>query len=130
MLPEINEKALHIFPAETIRRYDYWGRKWNNFYPAYEPETRIAWYADREGITTIRILNEEGSVMNQFEREHSKGLNYTNYDLSISADASRRLKKDRLPDKADNGVRYLQTGSYAIEIEWAGEKQSTGLHLE
>ncbi len=119
-LDSIKEKTLYLFDIKKIKSSAQWGRKWNDYYPAMEPETEIAWYSKHEGKVKIEILTEKGQLLKLIESRSDKGLNYKTYNLDIDGTLLKAAQKknEDLKDikAADNGVVYLKKGKYILKI--------------
>lgn len=119
-LGELKEKTLHIFSPEKVKSSPYWGRKWNDYFPAYEPETELSWYSADDGKISIEVITEKGQILKKLESESDKGLNFIVYNLDIDDKLlkSAQKKDDSLKEMkaADNGMVYLKKGKYILRI--------------
>ncbi len=133
-LPEIKDKELVLFPPDKQKSSPYWGRKWNNYVEAMEPEVEISWYAKKQAELILNIYSESGEKLQTKTISSSQGLQSCVYDLSISEkllkQASKKNEKLKELKAADNGKFYLKKGSYKVELAMDGNVVSEKLIIE
>lgn len=116
---KVINKGLHVFDIPAMQWSDRWGVSWSKWSTPYEPTITIKFYAGKSGDFSIKITTEEGKVLQKFSTQADKGLNYVEYDLTITEKGKNILEKE-FPDeevsKRKNGKYYLPTGRYSIEI--------------
>lgn len=122
------DTALTISSNEEIRFSSRWGNSYNKWMDPFVPELPITFYSAKAGKASITIKSESGVQVQQFQVDADKGFNTTNYDLSITEDASKKLQKD--DDKLDlkkaaNEKYYIPTGKYIINLELNGKNAET-----
>jgi hypothetical protein len=134
LLKEVKDNPVHVFKPGSIESSPYWGRKWNNFYPSFEPSTEIGWYTNGPGTIEIQIETEEGLVLNKMESETDFGLNYLEFDLSVDEKMLKAAarKNENLKDwkEADNGKIYLQKGKYVLKVIKENNQDKVELLIE
>ena len=133
-LPEIKNIELVLFTPDKQKSSPYWGRKWNNYVNAMEPEVEISWYAKKQTELSLNIYSESGEKLQTKTLNSSQGLQTWVYDLSISEKLLKQASKknEKLKDikAADNGKLYLTKGSYKIELSNGDEVVSGELVIE
>ncbi|EZH75113.1 glycosyl hydrolase [Aquimarina atlantica] len=116
---KVMNKSLHVFDIPAMQWSDRWGVSWSKWSTPYEPTATIKFYAGKSGEFSIKITTEAGKVLQKFSTKADKGLNYAEYDLTITEKGKNILEKE-FPDeevsKRKNGKYYLPTGRYSIEI--------------
>ncbi len=123
---------LQIFTIEDQRFSDRWGSK-RTWGKSYQPEVKVVFYSPKSGKATINILSEDKKTLKSWMVKADKGLNYVKYDLSISEkgkSAMEKLDKMLKIKKAEDGLFYLPTGAYKVQVEMAGQKVETSLKVE
>ena len=133
-LPAIEGKEIHLFKPESIKSNAYWGRKWNKYADAYEPELTISWYVKATGKLNLNIYNSKNELLQSLELSTDYGLQSFKYDLSLSEKlVTSAAKKDPELKKikaADNGKFYISKGEYKIELVKDGKMVSEKLIIE
>ena len=124
---------LQVFKVEDQRFSDRWGSKRGSWGNMYQPSVKLVFFAPKAGDATIKILSKDQKTLKSWEVKADKGLNYVNYDLSLSENGKSILekadKKTKIK-KADDGVNYLPVGHYTIEIDAGGQSKTTTLKIE
>ncbi|PKV48655.1 sortilin (neurotensin receptor 3) [Aquimarina sp. MAR_2010_214] len=128
---EIMNKELHVFDISEMKWSDRWGVSWSKWVTPYEPTMTIKFYSGKSGDFAIKIITEEGKILQEFSTKADKGLNHVEYDLTITEKGKNILEKE-FPDeevsKRKNGKYYLPTGRYSIEI--SADKQMEKVNFE
>ena len=143
---EMIDQALHLFPVKKQTHSSAWGRKRASWRTANEPGAEIVYYTVSSTSATISLKTEEGLVLKSLTDESEQGLNYVQYDFSVSHDrvdawavalndttaaeagAEKAATVELKP--ADNGKVYLLPGTYVLEIESNGYKKTQKLIIE
>ncbi|WP_234859304.1 WD40/YVTN/BNR-like repeat-containing protein [Aquimarina aquimarini] len=116
---KVMSKALHVFEMPAIKWSDRWGVSWSKWMTPNKPETTIKYYISNTADVSVKITSEEGKVLQEFSTKGDKGLNYVNYDLTITEKGKKALEKE-YPDeevsKRKDGKYYLPVGNYQIVI--------------
>ncbi|WP_108808257.1 VPS10 domain-containing protein [Aquimarina spinulae] len=116
---KVMNKGLYVFDVPAMQWSDRWGVSWSKWSTPYKPTTTIKFYSGKSGDFSIKITTEEGKILQKFSTKADKGLNYAEYDLTITEKGKNILEKE-FPDeevsKRKNGKYYLPTGRYSIEI--------------
>lgn len=123
---------LQVFNIEDQRFSDRWGSK-RTWGEAYTPKVQLVFFAPETGEATMNILSENKKVLKSWTANADKGLNYVDYDLSLSDKGKSVLEKGNKElkiKKADNDVLYLPAGNYTVQVEVVGQKAETGLKVE
>ncbi|WOI22426.1 WD40/YVTN/BNR-like repeat-containing protein [Nonlabens ulvanivorans] len=95
-------------------RYGSKGFMWSE---GPEPSIVLAFYSPAAGKVKIEILNENGKTVQELTTIADKGLNFYEYDGSISKSGIKRFKDT--PNTADNGKTYLPVGKYTVKLSGA-----------
>ena len=83
------------------------------------------------GEATIMVETEDGSVLQQFKQNASKGFNVFDYDASLSEKGIKTLEKGDIKiKKGDNQKAYLPKGSYVIKIKNGGNIEQAVFSIE
>lgn len=126
---DILAQSLHLFEIQTVRHSKYWGSIRNAWSEAYTPSISIPFYAAAAGKAIIKIKSKD-VVLAELTTDAQKGLNYLDYDLTISKNASKFVKALQKENEnaelkpADNGKQYLTVGEYEVILE-VGEGEKT-----
>ena len=123
---------LQVFAIKDQRYSDRWGSK-RTWGKPYQPNVKIVFFVPKAGETTINIFSEDKKTLKSWTVNADKGLNYVDYDLSISEKGKSTLekadKKTKIK-KADDDLFYLPVGEYKAQVEANGQKAETGLKIE
>ncbi|MAQ76031.1 MAG: glycosyl hydrolase [Aquimarina sp.] len=127
---EVLKKSVHLYEVESIKRSQRWGNTWSKWLKPYEPSVTLKIYASKASKTTIQILSQDKKELNSIPVDLEKGLNYIEYDLSITDKGKNALEKefpDNKLEKSKNDKTYLPVGKYEIMIQ---NNQSESITLE
>lgn len=100
-----------IDKTKASSRYGSKGFMWSK---GPEPSIELAFYSPTAGKVKIEIMNENGKTIQELATTADKGLNFYEYDASISKSGLRRFKD--APKTADNGKTYLPVGKYTVKV--------------
>ncbi|MEO9502369.1 WD40/YVTN/BNR-like repeat-containing protein [Nonlabens ulvanivorans] len=103
-----------IDKTRASSRYGSKGFMWSE---GPEPSIELAFYSPAAGKVKIEILNENGKTVQELTTIADKGLNFYEYDGSISKSGIKRFKDT--PKTADNGKTYLPIGKYTVKLSGA-----------
>ncbi|SEK81148.1 BNR/Asp-box repeat-containing protein [Aquimarina amphilecti] len=116
---EVLDSGLHLYTMNSIKASPRWGSSWSKWLEAYEPSTTVKYYAKTSGTVTVKITTESEKTLQEFSSSSDRGLNYVEYDLTISEKGRKALLKE-FPDedisKKKNGKYYIPVGKYEITI--------------
>ena len=144
LTPEIMQESVRCFAMKTKRHSTRWGQSWSKWLESSSPTVDVPFWLSPDvdaPKATITVKSAEGTVLQSFEYETAKGLNYASYDLSIDPDnLSSYLKEQNAQreegtppielEEASNGMLYLLPGSYNVEVDCAGKKSETALTVK
>ncbi len=119
MNEQMRGKAETVFAMNSVRYSNRWGRSWNQWVDAYEPEETIVFYTSSAGKKTITISSEAGDELNRMTVAADEGFNYVPYNLELTEKGKKALMKadSKLSiNKAGNGKYYLPKGSYTVSV--------------
>lgn len=137
---DVLTEAIHLFEIESMRASSRWGNA--SWYSNAEDITlQLPIYCQENGTVDVVITAKDGPIVQRFSQSAAKGLQYLHYDLTVDkkqvADYQAHLRssqeEDELPAKvkaADNGLYYLQTGTYIISVTKDGVQQEKEWELE
>ena len=123
---DVLSKSLYTFELNKIRFSDRWGNsRGASWYGFNEPSLQIPFYANASGKVSISVISEKGTQLKTEEMEVEKGLNYFQYDLSISESAVSQYAEELTEiegklEKKENGKVYLKQGTYTVELKLDG----------
>jgi len=130
-LTEKNMGEVVISEMEPIDFSPRWGSKWSTWGEVYEPNVKIQFSSPQSGMATITIKTEDGKELQQYNIEATKGLNESEYDLSITEKGSKFFDKtDAKVKKAENGKYYLPKGKYGIYLNVASKTAHTTIEVK
>jgi len=132
------EKVIHIFSIKPVYWSSRWGSSWSKWRDASEPKVEIPIYLKSDGDVKIRIKTKEGQLLQSMTHKGTKGINYVEYDLSLTESAvkkyekslNEKLKKDEDTievEKKDTGKYYLYKGKYELEVAKDGTTETGSL---
>ncbi|WP_109302105.1 sialidase family protein [Aquimarina sp. AU474] len=118
--PEIQKKSLYIFDIKSIPWSEGWGMSWSKWLePDEHPSSTIQFYTAAAGDFLVQITSLEGKTLHEFSVEADKGLNYVEYDVTMTEKGKEVLEKefdDEEVAKKKNGKYYLPVGKYYAQI--------------
>jgi len=124
-------KPIHIFAMDDISFSNNWGKKTDPFStePYNTPVLTIPFYAKTNGVTTIRIKSEKGTLLKTITDTSEAGLNYVAYHLTMDSSVVKQFEKSAsaatkkgekknpvVVKQAEDSNYYLIAGKYTIEI--------------
>ncbi|GAK88273.1 glycosyl hydrolase [Nonlabens ulvanivorans] len=104
-------KLAGIEKTKASSRYGSKGFMWSE---GPEPSIELAFYSPAAGKVKIEVMNENGKTVQELATTADKGLNFYEYDGSISKAGLKRFKDT--PKTADNGKTYLPVGKYTVKV--------------
>ncbi len=115
---KIDKEAVTVFEIPSIHQDSLWGKITDHWEKPIEPNLTIAYFSLKKGKYIIEILTEDGTELNSYSVNATKGFNYFDYTVSVKDKRVKSYfaKKDIKIKKADDGNYYLPTGSYFIKI--------------
>ncbi len=120
ILQEFNKNKntdVAILDLKTVSFSSRWGNKRFEFSKVNEPKFKIPFYSKNNQIVTLKIKSENDLVLFTKDIQTEKGINFYDYDLSISEKMQKKLlKKDKTLKikKRKNGKYYLPKGKYKV----------------
>jgi len=130
---------LVVFDVQKVKRSSRWGTRRSMWSKVNEPSIQIPFYAKNAGGVTINIQTEKGVTIKSLSTDAVKGLNYVDYDLTVTEKGAKTLemamnanlekKADKKVLKAakDNDAFYLEKGTYKVEVVKSGTNKSMDL---
>ncbi|MDY8135096.1 VPS10 domain-containing protein [Aquimarina sp. 2201CG5-10] len=130
---KILQKPIHVFNLNPLKWSQRWGNSWSKWLDSYEPSVTIKFYTNIPTQYTIQIMSEGEKVLQKLTVEAEKGLQYANYDLSITEKGKKILEKE-FPDdeivKRKNGKYYLPVGKYGVLISSGKVSEKVTLQIK
>ena len=138
LTPDLIAEPLYAFAIESVTHRRNWGNSNFIWIEPSVPEMTIPYFAGAAGEATVRVLAEDGMLLQTFTEAAERGLNYATYDLSVEPGHAERFNKNQqkedeaatLLEAADNETFYLIPGEYAVEITLNGETVTETLDIE
>lgn len=124
---EMMEQTVHAFDTGSMTWSSRWGSQSRSYSSAFEPEMMFEVWASRTGSATIHIENEEGELLQSLEADLEYGLNRVLYDLSVTENGAASFEETS--EQADNGLRYLQPGTFTFRITMSGAESDTTFEI-
>lgn len=119
-------KNQQLFKIDDIKHSLRWGTRFNTWRAVYEPEVQLSYYVNKKQPYTLTVQSEKGKTLTQIPLQSNVGLNFVNYDLSITDKGKKALEKelDTLDLKrASNQKYYLPKGTYYLVLSSNTEKE-------
>ena len=134
LLQQLSEEKmsdLFINTIEPIRASRRWGSSFSSWSEVFEPSTNIQIYSPSEGKISLTILDENGTILNEWKEDAVKGINIFSYNLSISGKEKKTLEKLGVKlTKAENNTYYLPKGKYTISALLKGNTAKQELEIK
>ncbi|AVR44983.1 glycosyl hydrolase [Christiangramia fulva] len=127
------KNALTVSSPEEIRFSSRWGNSYSKWMDPYTPKLPITFYTAKGGTAKISVVSESGIEVQHLEVKSDIGFNTTDYDLTITEDAAKKLEKeDEKLDmkKASNEKYYIPKGKYTIKLELNGKTAETKFEVD
>lgn len=131
--PTVLAKEIHAFSISKVRHSNRWGTRRSMWRKVNEPSVQIPFYTKNAGEVTINIQTEEGITLKSLKQQVIKGLNYVDYDLtltekgvkvlekSLNIEVKKDDKKMEIKAAKDNQAFYLVKGTYQVELSKNGK---------
>ena len=130
-LSQENRDTLVVSAFEPIEVSRRWGNSFSTWNDPYEPSLSISFFVLTAGLGTIKVLTEDGKVLNEWSLNVDKGINISAYDLTLSEKGVKTLEKTgKKVSKSQNGMYYLPKGNYRLSFEIAGHTGQQKLELK
>ncbi len=134
----VMSKSIHVFAMDKVRRSSRWGSKGGWFSDDRVPEKEIPIYTQKAGKVTVTIETDKGNKLQSFSTELKKGLNYIKYDLTVGKGMEKSYEsflnsnsKEPVEVKAaENGMMFLQEGTYTVKVTKDGKTESTTMEVK
>ncbi|MGK0250953.1 MAG: photosystem II stability/assembly factor-like uncharacterized protein [Gammaproteobacteria bacterium] len=126
-------KNIQIFEVASVRQSRRWGNSFSMWRAPFEPKVAVQYYTSYAGKFSLIIKNEEGKELQSISLMPETGMNFVDYDLTISEKGKKLLEKENSElniSKQKNGKYYLPKGKYILELSNAGVTTSTPLEVK
>ncbi len=132
---DYKDSRLHVLAIAHVDHRSGWGNRsavWTDF---AEPQMTIGFFAGQGGEVTIGVYTESGVRVHEWEERATAGINYVDYDLTVT-DNRRRLNRwlrraaQEEVDSAENGKTYLGVGKYELRISSGKTKASSTFEVK
>ena len=138
---EILAKNLHIFEMPTVKYRGNWGSSWSKWLEPRVPEVKLPLYVKNAGTVQVTIKTEEGLVLQSFDYQASKGLNYPVTDLSFDENVKVKYEKYLNTKRKDeeeiveleaakNEMFYMRHGTYDVSFTVNQQTERAKLVIE
>ncbi len=125
--PEILNSKLYIFDIQPVSFDESWGNSdyfWEN---AKDPIAKFPIFCKEKGVVELKIKTENGLLLQTQQKNVTKGINYVEYNLTISPDqlkkyenylSSSSTEKEKNINllKSKTGNYFIQKGKYEIFV--------------
>ncbi len=130
---EILERPIFVFDMKNEKYSNNWGNAWSKWAEKNKPEKTIVFYAKDKSKGSLKVYTGNRLLLNEFDIDVAKGLNYFNYDLSVaekykeayakvlSKEAKRGKKEYKPYEAAEDGIFYLRPGKIMVEVITPGK---------
>ncbi len=129
LTPEIQQKKVHVFPVQSIKKSASWGSTWSKWLSARTPKVSIPFYSSATANVRVEIYAQQ-ILVNSFTVNATKGLNTANFDVSFSKKGRKKYSKkyrDTALKQAKNSRYYLPKGTYTVRIVGNSNKAASVL---
>ena len=129
---EIMGKKLFAYKLENVKHSPRWGESRGSWGKPQTPGLDVVFYSDAPSSFDAKIKTSGGTTVSETTLQGDKGLNILSYDMAFSkAGKIAYLKKNKIELKAAaNGKTYLPKGSYVVQIEGNGAKETAEFIVE
>jgi photosystem II stability/assembly factor-like uncharacterized protein len=121
LTPNITSKALHLFSLDATSYSERWGSSWSPWRDPYQAILEISFFSGNPGVATIEIMQED-QVLKSWEIDSDQGLNFTEYDMTLSASASEEYQSTLSEEMqesfgpGEDDQYYLRPGTYLVKV--------------
>ncbi len=137
----ILQKDLYVFDMPKVKYRGNWGSSWSKWLEPTVPEVKLPLYLKNSGLVKVTIKTEEGLILQSFDYQSDKGLNYPITDLSFDKKLkdkyekylnSKRKDGDKLIEleAAKNDKFYMHKGTYDLTFSVNGQMKKGKLVIE
>lgn len=137
----ILQKDLYVFDMPKVKYRGNWGSSWSKWLEPTVPEIKLPLYLKNSGLVKVTVKTEEGLVLQSFDYQSDKGLNYPITDLSFDEKSkdkyekylnSKRKDGDKLIEleAAKNDKFYMHKGTYDLTFSVNGQMKKGKLVIE
>ncbi|KQC32415.1 glycosyl hydrolase [Nonlabens sp. YIK11] len=117
-------KKIRLAPIDGFRASNRYGAVRFLSDESPEPSVEIAFYSPEAGKVKMEVLNADGKTIQEKTIDAIDGLNFYEYNGSVSEAGVKRFDKKDAPKIADNGNYYLPAGTYSIKLSGKGGSAS------
>ncbi|MEM1119873.1 MAG: glycosyl hydrolase [Bacteroidota bacterium] len=139
---DVLSKEIYAFQPKKVKKSSRWGTRRTRWNEVNEPKVQLPFYSNNEGSVTINIHTKDGVTLQSMTQQATKGLNFVDYDLSLTEKGKRVLEKalnanlkkeatkTEIKAAKDNGAFYLTKGTYKVEFVEGGKADTTEMTVE
>ena len=117
-------KILKMSPVEGFRASTRYGATRFLSDESPEPSVELSYYSPEAGKVKLEVMNADGKTIQEMTLDADAGLNFYEYNGSVSESGVKRFDKNDAPKKADNGMYYLPAGKYNVKLSGKGGSAS------
>jgi hypothetical protein len=125
---ELSNKALAVFPLDTMKYTEGLGKKGAVYDEAKERTIRIDFFTKQSGPVVMQVVFGKYKKVFECSKEVKAGFNHFDYDGSIEAAAAKLFNPKIM--QAENGKYYLPKGDYRVILSQSNETVNTWLRMK
>ncbi len=132
MTPTVMAKDLYAFDLENIKHSNRWGSSWSSWLKPTTPGVDLTFYSSKAGNFIATVKTDDNIIVSATELKGEKGLNILSFDVAFSKTGKMDyLKKHKAKlEEAKDGKTYLPKGTYVLELNGNGQKESKSFTIE
>ena len=111
---EVLDKSIHLFDIKPIKFSKRWGSKRTSWSETYKPKHKFAIWSKFKGESKINVRSKNGILIYEEYITLDAGYNEYEYGLSINKNLKKNNNNFYL---GDDGIYYLNTGEYELDIK-------------
>ncbi len=131
LTPELMAENLYVFDLQKAKSRSSYGKK--SWFSKNKASFEFPIYTSKAGKVSIDIQTQKGISLYRNETKVDAGINYLSYDMTVSEKQIKTYQKElneALEDgdkpirlkKADNGLFYIQKGTYQLIIHQGNDE--------
>ena len=111
---EVLDKSIHLFDIKPIKFSKRWGSKRTSWSETYKPKHKFAIWSKFKGKYKINVRSKNGILIYEKDITLDAGYNEYEYGWSINKNLKKNNNNFYL---GDDGIYYLNTGEYVLDIK-------------
>jgi hypothetical protein len=130
---EVEDSDVHVFPLEPITFSRGWQSRRSPWYyrPEDAPYQNIPFWVDGDGAVEWSVLDDDGNVLRQGEKDAVRGVNTLRWDLLLDEELALAVERERVAEEEEvkpadtpwaEAVRlerplYVTPGTYTVRVQ-------------